>query len=247
MSKDTLTSVRRSLKQQLYKKRTVWTKNGYQPLCAICGEPPEKGMALQMHEALITRGDVQGNKELGYDIMSKYNCVLVHANCHDYANSDENLRKCALNILNHEGYNQTRKWLNCMDARMLTDTAKVAKRILIQVSHEAPKNNDQLDERIPMDCKVCSKDVFKHTKKNVEDCLKEAGVSTRGVDPISLLSQLSVKISFNRRGGWIKYEKGVIEDSKDFDLDLLRLSLTGDGIEAPKKVEKKEKEDDSDQ
>lgn len=245
MKKDTPTEVRRKLKQQLYRERTVWTKDGYQPLCAICGEPPRKGMALQMHEAFITRGDVRGNKELGYDIMSRYNCVLVHADCHEHANSEENLRKCALNILEHEGYKNTRKWLNCMDARMLTNTAKVAKRILFEVSREPIKTHDQLDERIPMDCKVCGKDVFKHTKKDVEDCLKEAGVSTRGQNPIGLLSQLKVKVSFNRKSGWIKYDKGVINNSKDLDLDLLRLSLTGDEVKAPKKIEKKEKVDDT--
>lgn len=243
MDKDTITEVRRKLKKQLYRERAEWTKNGYQPLCAICGEPPKDGRALQMHEALITRGDVMYNTELGYDIMTRYNCVLVHADCHEYANTDEGKFKCAQNIYKYEDYQKIYKWLNCMSARMSSTTAEEAKRLLLLVKRDAQNTKQPLRERKPMKCKVCGKDIFQHSEKEVNECLKDAGISTRGENPLSLLTKLKVKVTFNHRHGWIRYPGGQIDNSKDVDLDLFRLCLTSDEIKAPKK---EEKEDDSD-
>lgn len=131
MHEDTVTEVRRKLKQTLYKRRVEWTKQGYQPLCAICGEPP-RGGALQMHESLITRGDVQGNTELGYDIMTRYNCVLVHSDCHEYANTEEGKILCAKNILKWEKYKSVRRWLGCMRGMMNSTIPTEAIRLLIR-------------------------------------------------------------------------------------------------------------------
>lgn len=245
MDKDTITEVRRKLKKQLYRDRTVWTKDGYQPLCAICGKPPKDGMALQMHEALITRGDVMYNTELGYDIMTRYNCVLIHADCHEYANSEEGKFKCAQNILKYENYRRVDKWLNCMNVRMISTTADEAKRLILSVRRNTQNTKQPLRERKLMKCNVCGKDIFKHSEKQAKDCLKDAGISTRGESPLSLLSKLNIKVAFNYRHGWIRYPGGEIEKSEDMDLDFLRLCLTSDKVKAPEKEKKEEKENDS--
>lgn len=132
MNEDTVTEVRRKLKQTIYNRRKEWTKQGYQPLCATCGEPPRSGEALQMHETFITRGDVQGNPELGYDIMTRNNCVLIHSDCHEYANSEEGKFKCAINILKYEKYRNVRKWLGCMRGMMNSTIPTEAIRLLIR-------------------------------------------------------------------------------------------------------------------
>ena len=131
MDKELLYLVRVELKKKLYRERAKFTKEGYMPLCAICGEPPH-GVALEMHETFITRGDVQGNIELKYDIMSRYNCVLVHGdtNCHKLANTEKGKLACAKHILDHEGFHQIDSWLLCLQNRMLSDTATQARRLI---------------------------------------------------------------------------------------------------------------------
>lgn len=232
MSKEDLSDIRRPLKQSIYRERSRWTKAGYQPLCAICGKPPHNGQALEMHESLITRGDVSGNIELMYDIMTRYNCVLVHRECHVPANSDENKLLCAVNILQYEDYRKVNKWLNCMNTRMLSNTARVAKSLLIEASRH-PELQHRFSERITMECKICNEDVFTHSEKKAKDCLKSAGITVKGKEPIGLISELSVPVTINYKHNHIRYDGGEIT-SEDIDLDLLRLCLTSDKIEVPK-------------
>jgi len=132
----TLGEIRAQLKHTLYRDRAEWTKQGYQPLCAICGEPPRNNRALEMHETFLTRGDVVGNKELKYDIMTRNNCVLVHSECHIYANSDYNKNACAFNILKYEKYSRVRKWLVCVNKRMHGTSASEAIKLIDQVYKE---------------------------------------------------------------------------------------------------------------
>ena len=67
------------------------------PLCMnIIHEIPD------MHEALITKGDVSGHP-LGYLINDKHNCVLVHHKCHMSIighGSEEQYKNCAIQLTN---------------------------------------------------------------------------------------------------------------------------------------------------
>lgn len=89
-------------------------------------------------------------------------------------------------------------------------------------------------------CNVCGKDIFKHSEKDAKDCLKEANVSLRGESPLSIISRLGIKVTFNHKHGWIKYDGGEIEGSKDMNLDFLRLALTSDVVKGKPKDEKPE-------
>ena len=71
-----------------------------------------------MHEAILTRGEVRGNKELLPEIMVPENCVLVHSSCHEHANSTENTKRCIADLIKHEGYKSVISWLLHMDALM---------------------------------------------------------------------------------------------------------------------------------
>jgi hypothetical protein len=135
MANSSLSKLRRELKSRLYRERTVWTKSGYTPVCAICGEPSTDG-ALQMHETFITRGDVSGNNELVERIMSRYNCVLVDAVCHEDANSDEGVRACAKNILEYESQESVLYWLSMMAVHMKTTTPLQAIQLVKEVYNE---------------------------------------------------------------------------------------------------------------
>lgn len=116
----------------LYQQRVEWTKSGYQPLCAICGKPSLNG-ALQMHETLITRGDISGNKSLLSKIMVSYNCVLVDPVCHEIANSEENKIACAVNILKYNNYDEVIAWLVEMSNCMRSNTPIEAIRLIQEV------------------------------------------------------------------------------------------------------------------
>lgn len=92
-------------------------------------------------------------------------------------------------------------------------------------------------------CNVCRKDIFKHSEREVKDCLKEANISLRGESPLSIVSRLGIKVTFNHKHKWIKWDGGEIEGSKDMNLDFLRLALTSDLVRG---TEKKEKQDELD-
>lgn len=134
--KKLLSNQRRILKANIYKERVKWGESGYEPTCAICGQPPKNG-ALEMHESLITREDVRGGgKELIYDIMIKHNCVLVHADCHVFANTEMGKKNCIKNILEYNKYEDVKAWLKCLDARMKSNTAKVSLQLVKEVYDE---------------------------------------------------------------------------------------------------------------
>lgn len=96
-----------------------------------------------------------------------------------------------------------------------------------------------------MKCKVCGKDIAKHSKSEVIDCLKEAGLSGKYSHPLEAVSEAKVAIAFNYRHSSIKYA-GKWFQSKDIELDLYRLCLLGDNVKVkPKVVSKKEDEKDS--
>ena len=135
MDRGQISKQRERLKSALYKKRVEFGINGYEPMCAICGKPPRNG-ALEMHESLITREDVRGRLELTYDIMTGYNCVLVHKDCHEHANSEEGKKACAENILKYNNHVDVLNWLGCLNRRMRSSTARQAIRLIEEVHNE---------------------------------------------------------------------------------------------------------------
>jgi hypothetical protein len=95
-------------------------------------------------------------------------------------------------------------------------------------------------------CNVCGKDILKHSEKEAMSCLKEANISLRGESPLSILSRLGIKVTFNHKHGWIKWDGGEIEGSKDMNLDFLRLALTSDVVKGKPKNEALDNLDDLD-
>lgn len=86
MEKDFLTQLRRTLKVTEWSRRSKpdlsdpWL--GFYPTCPMCRKSLGSG-GVEMHEALITRGDVQGLPfESQVQIYVPANIVLVHPHCH---------------------------------------------------------------------------------------------------------------------------------------------------------------------
>ena len=109
---------RNKLKGQLYNKRIRMTQEGAFPLCAFCGLAiTDRGAA--MHEAIITRGDVQKwDPELIDLIMTEENCVLVHPGmCHNNAQGKAGQTLVLKHLLEHVHAEQIALWLNILPFR----------------------------------------------------------------------------------------------------------------------------------
>lgn len=101
------------LKLWLASVRTVFTLDGYKPVCGYCDEPIID--APDMHEVLITRGDIQGNPDLEPVVMVRENCVLVHPKkCHIEAATKEGQKKCIRHLIKYEGKSNLLFWLNTL-------------------------------------------------------------------------------------------------------------------------------------
>ena len=94
-----------------------------------------------------------------------------------------------------------------------------------------------------MNCKVCGKSILEHNKSDVKECLEKAGISTKGKSAVGIVSEARATVTFNYKHGYLKFEGGEINDSKDMELDLLRVSLTGRNIEAPEEIQEEEEEE----
>lgn len=95
---------RKRLKIHLCNTRVILTDVGFKPVCAWCGEPIIM-MQPDLHEVLITRGDVQGcSYEVQQMIMVVTNCVNVHPGaCHFMAATEEGQERCIKHLLKYEG------------------------------------------------------------------------------------------------------------------------------------------------
>ena len=110
LGNQTMAYLRNCLKSEMMEARGKLTALGWLPICPICDEPVEKP---DMHEVLLTRGDVQGLKEhQKLRIFLPENCVLVHpGKCHLEAATREGARKCVVNLIEHEGIKAIQEWL----------------------------------------------------------------------------------------------------------------------------------------
>lgn len=74
--------------------------------------------AFDVHEVLITRGDVQGAPEYHRDkIFTRYNCVAVHpadspGKCHEIAQTRAGHDKCVVELILWEGFTQISQWVS---------------------------------------------------------------------------------------------------------------------------------------
>ena len=96
-----------------------------------------------------------------------------------------------------------------------------------------------------MKCKVCSKDIFKHTKSQVEKCIEDAGFSM-GKDPYMLMSQVGMSVRVTQSSKTITYD-GKPYPVEDINEALFQFCLLGENIKAskketPKPVEEKKQE-----
>lgn len=66
--------------------------------CFACGEPLLHGSMIDIHEAIVTKGDVQGwPNNWKIIIINKYNCVAVHRQCHQHGMREQAWKaKCEL-------------------------------------------------------------------------------------------------------------------------------------------------------
>jgi hypothetical protein len=105
------------LKQRLIVSRQIYFPGiGLRPRCPICEKPILQ--SADMHEALITRRDVQrhGPYEL---IFHPCNCVILHHECHmQIAGHGGSVvfEKCAWHLIQWEGIENVGVWLAEMAA-----------------------------------------------------------------------------------------------------------------------------------
>lgn len=80
--------------------------------CPICNLPLNQSVSnVDMHEAIVTRGDVQGTKVADH-IFHRCNSVHVHQHCHTPGHmSEENWRKCVDYLVEWEGRLAIEEWL----------------------------------------------------------------------------------------------------------------------------------------
>jgi hypothetical protein len=110
---------RNLLKLDLLSERAQYIPGkGEYPICPICNEPIREG--ADMHEAIITRGMVNGNKD-EEKIYSCYNCVLRHSVCPNGQShtpgigSEITFEKCLTQICHFEGKDNILLWLSEME------------------------------------------------------------------------------------------------------------------------------------
>ncbi len=114
---DSSERLRLYLKQDLIALRSVYFRGiGRCAICPLCGKPILSYEAVDLHEALITRGDVarQVNQSLIYH---RCNCVVVHHICHMQIaghGGDIGFEKCARQIVAFERRQAVHAWLMAM-------------------------------------------------------------------------------------------------------------------------------------
>lgn len=134
--------LRLHLKLRISDMRGALTSKGYRPICAYCGHPIyEKG--YDMHEVLITRGDVHGQPDLWEQIMVIYNCVNVHhGDCHLGAATEEGQRTCIIHLLYFIDFELIKRWLLLMKTRMRSSTPTKALHLVETIKEELDAVHD---------------------------------------------------------------------------------------------------------
>jgi hypothetical protein len=109
---------------------------GWLPKCGYCGQPIKKRDGIDLHEALITRGDIYGREEMSPKIMVKENCSLVHhGTCHIESATKEGQRIVAKHIAYWVGKDAIMDWLNCLEEDFVGTTITEAKNLVEEATH----------------------------------------------------------------------------------------------------------------
>ena len=107
------------LKEILLRSRGEYSpKWGFLPTCPLCLKILRITDSADLHEALITRGDVRGSP-YREQIFTAENCVLVHHICHmgiAGRGGNETFEKCARYLVKWEGLEAVCDWLTQMTA-----------------------------------------------------------------------------------------------------------------------------------
>lgn len=120
-------------------------------ICPICDEPII-GLG-DLHEALITKGDVMKSKEKDA-INSRYNCVHRHNTCPNQKGSHtpghggpETFKKCVRALIKYEGYEAIKEWLESavetwpvVGKQTLARFESVAKEIMEEAEQKETKD-----------------------------------------------------------------------------------------------------------
>ncbi len=112
---------------------------GFTPRCAICGKLLEQG--CDMHEAIITRGDIMKQPSLSDLIMVEENCVLVcpgggGGKCHRKAHTREGQILAIKQILTFIPYHYIQTFLIGLDAEMKGNQAIQALALVLSIWSE---------------------------------------------------------------------------------------------------------------
>jgi len=116
---DAITACRRRLKHILYTDRAGLYQGAVASVCPVCREPIRQ--ECDMHEVLITRGDVQNSPDnVRMAVFARENCVLVHHGlCHQQAqHSLDSKRDCVLQLIDEEGLEKVFIWLDRVSGLM---------------------------------------------------------------------------------------------------------------------------------
>lgn len=80
-------------------------------------------MAFDLHEIILSRGDVQGApKELLLDIMHECNCGWAHRKCHQLAEGGDGRLRGIMYLLKYEGITRVRQWCTEINEQLLQTT-----------------------------------------------------------------------------------------------------------------------------
>jgi hypothetical protein len=131
---------RNGLKSKLSRTRVLLFEGAFRPICAYCNQAIVESKP-DMNEVFITRGDIQGRKEiLSPMIMVKENCVLVHnGDCHTKAHTTDGQVKCIKHLITYEGFDKINEWLLEMRNQMVSSTPCDARRLLKEIYYD-PNN-----------------------------------------------------------------------------------------------------------
>ena len=104
---------RRAQKEHLLKSRRVRTPGTmtWNVFCPICDQPGP----TDMHENIVTRGNVAGQGDIQSLIWAEENCNLVHAGeCHERAQTGPGRLLCAKELVTRYGTERLHAWVNSL-------------------------------------------------------------------------------------------------------------------------------------
>jgi hypothetical protein len=112
------------------------TPLGWLPECGYCGHPIKKSDGMDLHEALITRGDIHGRKEIAPKIFVRENVSLVHhGKCHVEAATKEGQKRVAKHIAYWVGNDAIMEWLDCLEDDFVGTTITEARNLIKEVTY----------------------------------------------------------------------------------------------------------------